>query len=87
MTSERHMASLALPWLSAEYESGLAWLGGRRRVSDRRAECTLNVGGDHRLPDDRNGLVEDLEAERRAATCQHSTSLLARYLVETKVGR
>jgi hypothetical protein len=33
------------------------------------------------------GLVEDLEAEPRAGTCRHSTSLLARYLAGTKVGR
>jgi hypothetical protein len=33
-----------------------------------------------------NGL-EDLGAEPRAGTCRHSTSPLARYLAETKVGR
>ena len=31
--------------------------------------------------------VEELEAEPRAATCRHSTSLLVGYLAETKVGR
>jgi hypothetical protein len=34
-----------------------------------------------------NGFVEELEAEPRAATCRHSTSLLTRYFAETNVGR